>query len=133
AERMIGSADARFAASRGLPRGRDAALVLGGRARALLHAVDRLRGRRGAGARARRDAAGPHEPPRRDHARGRGGARPRRDPARARGGEAGRVRLSGFFTAWSTFLPEAIAAFSRERPIVALELGQADPPEAMRR
>ena len=55
------------------------------------------------------------------------------DLAALREGEAGRVRLSGFFTAWSTFLPEAIAAFSRERPRVALELGQADPPEAMRR
>jgi DNA-binding transcriptional LysR family regulator len=55
------------------------------------------------------------------------------DLAALRQGDAGRVRLTGFFTAWSTFLPDAIAAFSRARPRVTLELGQADPPEAMRR
>jgi DNA-binding transcriptional LysR family regulator len=47
-------------------------------------------------------------------------------------GEAGRVRLAGFFTAWSTFLPQAIAAFSAAHPRVELELEQADPPQAMR-
>jgi len=48
-------------------------------------------------------------------------------------GEAGRLRLAGFFTAWSTFLPRAVAAFSRTHPRVTLELDQADPPEATRR
>jgi DNA-binding transcriptional LysR family regulator len=55
------------------------------------------------------------------------------DLAALRTGEAGRVRLAGFHTAWSTFLPAAIAAFSRAHPRVVLELDQADPPEAMRR
>jgi DNA-binding transcriptional LysR family regulator len=48
-------------------------------------------------------------------------------------GDAGRLRLAGFYTAWSTFLPAAIAAFSRSRPGVTLELEQLDPPAAMRR
>lgn len=55
------------------------------------------------------------------------------DLAALREGDAGRLRLAGFYTAWSTFLPAAIAAFSRAHPRVALELDQADPPEAMRR
>jgi DNA-binding transcriptional LysR family regulator len=48
-------------------------------------------------------------------------------------GDAGPLRLAGFFTAWSTFLPRAVAAFSRAHPRVVLELDQADPPEALRR
>jgi len=55
------------------------------------------------------------------------------DLAALRQGDAGRVRLAGFYTAWSTFLPDAVAAFSRAHPRVSLELDQADPPEAMRR
>jgi DNA-binding transcriptional LysR family regulator len=47
-------------------------------------------------------------------------------------GDAGRVRLAGFYTAWSTFLPDAIAAFARAHPRVVLEFVQADPPAAMR-
>ena len=48
-------------------------------------------------------------------------------------GEAGRLRLAGFYTAWSTFLPDAIAEFTRSRPRVRLELEQLDPPAALRR
>jgi DNA-binding transcriptional LysR family regulator len=48
------------------------------------------------------------------------------------GGDAGRLRLAGFYTAWSTFLPSAVAAFSRARPNVELELSQLDPPAALR-
>ncbi|HTP19801.1 MAG TPA: LysR family transcriptional regulator [Solirubrobacteraceae bacterium] len=48
-------------------------------------------------------------------------------------GDAGRLRLAGFFTAWSTFLPDAIAEFAASRPGVRLELEQLDPPAALRR
>jgi len=48
-------------------------------------------------------------------------------------GDAGRLRLAGFYTAWSTFLPDAIAEFARSRPRVRLELEQLDPPAALRR
>lgn len=48
-------------------------------------------------------------------------------------GDTGRLRLAGFFTAWSTFLPPAIAEFARARPGVKLELDQLDPPAALRR
>jgi DNA-binding transcriptional LysR family regulator len=48
-------------------------------------------------------------------------------------GDAGTLRLAGFYTAWSTFLPEAVAAFARTRPRVRLELEQLDPPEALRK
>jgi DNA-binding transcriptional LysR family regulator len=48
-------------------------------------------------------------------------------------GDAGRLRLAGFYTAWSTFLPDAIADFARSRPGVHLELEQLDPPAALRR
>jgi DNA-binding transcriptional LysR family regulator len=47
-------------------------------------------------------------------------------------GDAGRLRFAAFFTAWSTFVPGAIAAFSRAHPRVTLDLEQADPPAAMR-
>jgi len=47
-------------------------------------------------------------------------------------GDAGRLRLAGFYTAWSTFLPAAVAAFGRARPHVHLELKQLDPPAALR-
>src|SRR5918911_5046049 len=53
--------------------------------------------------------------------------------AALRQGDAGRVRLAGFYTAWSTFLPRAIAEFTRARPRVELELEQPDPPAALRR
>jgi DNA-binding transcriptional LysR family regulator len=47
-------------------------------------------------------------------------------------GDGGRLRLAGFYTAWSTFLPTAIADFTRTRPRVELELEQLDPPAALR-
>jgi DNA-binding transcriptional LysR family regulator len=48
-------------------------------------------------------------------------------------GDAGQLRLAGFYTAWSTFLPDAISQFARSRPRVRLELEQLDPPAALRR
>ncbi|MDP2711851.1 MAG: LysR family transcriptional regulator [Solirubrobacteraceae bacterium] len=47
-------------------------------------------------------------------------------------GEAGTLRMGGFFTAWATFLPAAVAAFSRTHPHVALELHQLEPDPAVR-
>jgi DNA-binding transcriptional LysR family regulator len=47
-------------------------------------------------------------------------------------GDAGRLRLAGFYTAWSTFLPTAVAAFTRARPRVQIELEQLDPAAAHR-
>ncbi len=46
-------------------------------------------------------------------------------------GESGTVRLAGFFTAWATFMPGAVAVFSRTRPQVQLELRQLEPEAAM--
>jgi DNA-binding transcriptional LysR family regulator len=48
-------------------------------------------------------------------------------------GDTGRLRLAGFYTAWSTFLPRAVAEFTRTRPRVTLEIEQLDPPAALRR
>src|SRR5690242_16180522 len=47
-------------------------------------------------------------------------------------GDAGRLRLAGFHTAWSTFLPAAVAEFTRAHPGVQLDLEQLDPPAALR-
>lgn len=47
-------------------------------------------------------------------------------------GEVGRLRLAGFYTAWSTFLPRAVADFADAHPGVHLELEQRDPPAALR-
>jgi DNA-binding transcriptional LysR family regulator len=47
-------------------------------------------------------------------------------------GESGTLRLGGFFTAWATFLPGAVADFSRSHPAVALELHQLEPVPALR-
>ncbi len=55
------------------------------------------------------------------------------DLAALSSGEAGRLRLAGFYTAWSTFLPDAVAEFSRTRPGVRVEIEQHDPPAALRR
>lgn len=55
-----------------------------------------------------------------------------RELAAIAGGESGTVRVAGFFTAWTTFLPGAVAAFSRERPAVQLELRQMEPEPALR-
>ncbi len=48
-------------------------------------------------------------------------------------GDAGELRLAGFYTAWSTFLPSAVADFARSRPHVRVEVEQLDPPAALRR
>jgi DNA-binding transcriptional LysR family regulator len=48
-------------------------------------------------------------------------------------GEAGLLRMGGFFTAWATFVPGAVSAFSRARPHVALELEQLEPEVALPR
>jgi DNA-binding transcriptional LysR family regulator len=48
-------------------------------------------------------------------------------------GDAGRVRLAGFYTAWSTFLPAAVADFAGSHPRVQLDLEQQDPPAALRK
>lgn len=47
-------------------------------------------------------------------------------------GEWGTLGLCGFFTAWATFMPRAVAAFSRARPRVKLELRQLEPEPALR-
>jgi DNA-binding transcriptional LysR family regulator len=47
-------------------------------------------------------------------------------------GDVGRLRLTGFYTAWSTFLPTAVADFADAHPQVDLELEQLDPPSALR-
>jgi DNA-binding transcriptional LysR family regulator len=46
-------------------------------------------------------------------------------------GDGGRLRLAGFYTAWSTFLPAAVADFAGAHPGVDLELEQLDPPAAL--
>ncbi|MGZ4276797.1 MAG: LysR family transcriptional regulator [Solirubrobacteraceae bacterium] len=48
-------------------------------------------------------------------------------------GDAGRLRLGGFSTAWATFLPVAVAAFSAAHPRVELVLEQFEPALALRR
>lgn len=53
------------------------------------------------------------------------------DLAALAAGDAGRLRLAGFYTAWSSFLPSAVADFTRSHPRVELELDQLDPPEAL--
>ncbi|MGN6169250.1 MAG: LysR family transcriptional regulator [Solirubrobacteraceae bacterium] len=47
-------------------------------------------------------------------------------------GDAGRLRLAGFYTAWSTFLPTAVADFAAAHPRVDLDLDQLDPAAALR-
>ena len=56
-----------------------------------------------------------------------------RDLAGLAQGESGLLRIGGFYTAWATFMPAAVAAFSRERPRVQLELRQLEPEPAVRR
>jgi DNA-binding transcriptional LysR family regulator len=41
-------------------------------------------------------------------------------------GESGLLRVGGFFTAWATFLPQAVAAFSAAHPAAQLELRQLE-------
>lgn len=52
--------------------------------------------------------------------------------AALRGGETGTLRLGGFSTAWGTFMPSAVAAFSRAHPQVQFELDQLEPDPALR-
>ncbi|HEV2753452.1 MAG TPA: LysR family transcriptional regulator [Solirubrobacteraceae bacterium] len=46
-------------------------------------------------------------------------------------GEAGPLGLCGFFTAWATFMPAAVAAFSGAHPAVKLDLHQHEPAPAL--
>jgi len=46
-------------------------------------------------------------------------------------GESGTLRMGGFFTAWATFLPTGVAAFSRAHP-GGVELHQLEPAPAIR-
>ena len=46
-------------------------------------------------------------------------------------GDAGTLRLGGFSTAWTTFLPPAVAALARAHPHVQLELDQLEPEPAL--
>ncbi len=48
------------------------------------------------------------------------------------GGETGTLRVGGFATAWATFIPPAVAAFSRAHEQVQLELDQLEPGPALR-
>jgi DNA-binding transcriptional LysR family regulator len=47
-------------------------------------------------------------------------------------GEAGTLRLGGFYTAWTSFLPRAVASYSRAHPQVHLDLRQLEPEPALR-
>jgi DNA-binding transcriptional LysR family regulator len=55
-----------------------------------------------------------------------------RELAGLTGGDEGTLRVGGFFTAWATFLPAAVASYSRAYPRVQLELRQLEPEPAMR-
>jgi DNA-binding transcriptional LysR family regulator len=55
-----------------------------------------------------------------------------RDLAVLASGETGTLRVGAFYTAWATFLPSAVAAYSRRRPDVQLELRQLEPEPALR-
>ena len=48
-------------------------------------------------------------------------------------GDAGRLRIGAFSTAWSTFVPGAVAAFTAARPRVELDVEMIEPSGAMRR
>ena len=47
-------------------------------------------------------------------------------------GDAGRLRLAAFQTAWTSFLPTAVAAYGRARPAVELSLALSEPDESLR-
>ena len=55
-----------------------------------------------------------------------------RELAGLSGGEKGQLRVGGFYTAWATFVPAAVAAYSRAHPHVQLELRQLEPEPALR-
>ncbi len=46
-------------------------------------------------------------------------------------GESGTLDVGGFFTAWATFMPAAVATFSRSHPAVKLDLHQHEPDPAL--
>ena len=48
------------------------------------------------------------------------------------GGHTGTLSVGGFATAWGTFMPAAVADFSRTHPGVQLELDQLEPEPALR-
>lgn len=48
-------------------------------------------------------------------------------------GETGTLRVGGFFTAWATFMPAAVAAFARAHPQVQLDLVQLEPALSLKR
>lgn len=52
--------------------------------------------------------------------------------AAIRAGDAGSLRLGGFFTAWTSFLPQAVAAYAGAHPDVQLELRQLEPDRSLR-
>ncbi len=54
-----------------------------------------------------------------------------RELAGLAGGETGQLRVGGFLTAWATFLPAAVAAYSRAHPRVQLDLRQIEPEPAV--
>ena len=47
-------------------------------------------------------------------------------------GDVGTLRLGGFFTAWTSFLPGAVASYAQGHPRVQLELRQLEPELAVR-
>jgi DNA-binding transcriptional LysR family regulator len=47
-------------------------------------------------------------------------------------GDVGTLRLGGFFTAWTSFLPQAVAAYAHAHSQVQLELRQLEPGPAVR-
>ena len=55
-----------------------------------------------------------------------------RELAELTGGDRGHLRVGGFYTAWATFIPAAVAAYSRVHPNVQLELRQVEPEPALR-
>ncbi len=48
-------------------------------------------------------------------------------------GDVGRLRLSAFLTAWSTFVPGAVAAFTAAHPRIEIGVEQLEPAAAIRR
>jgi DNA-binding transcriptional LysR family regulator len=52
--------------------------------------------------------------------------------AALKAGDIGTLRLGGFYTAWTSFLPRAVASYVRAHPQVQLELRQLEPEPAIR-
>src|ERR687898_757384 len=49
------------------------------------------------------------------------------------GAAAGALRVGAFYSAWTTFMPRAIAAFATDHPGVRVEVRQSEPALALRR